>query len=50
MDDVDDLYYEFNSLLFIDDDFDSELICFGDFSEKINNVRGINMFNLMYIM
>lgn len=50
MDDVDDLYYEFNSLLFIDDDFDSELSCFGDFSEKINIVRGINIFNLMYIM
>eukprot|EP00105_Crassostrea_gigas_P014692 XP_011431454.1 PREDICTED: uncharacterized protein LOC105331105 [Crassostrea gigas] len=50
MDDVDDLYYESNSLSSTDDDSDSELSCSGDSSEKTNNVRGTNMLNLMHTM
>lgn len=50
MDDVDDLYYESNSLSSTDDDSDSELSCSGDSSEKTNNVRGTNILNLMHTM
>lgn len=50
MDDVDDLYYESNSLSSTEDDSDSELSCSGDSSEKTNNVRGTNILNLMHTM